>query len=629
MLLDIVFIEQENQILCLEQYSKGKYIFIATTEYLQHKLTKAGIEATWLGSYMSHADIERIEKKAWAIANSWYQNPALISTLTYKGHNLGGLISLYLGYYLQWAVKNYVQVEAALSKLQFSKIICIKPPKSNGESKSFYPNRNELICAKICNLLAHKVIEFEYSAQKDLVRHKTPIIEHVKRALRVICSILYTKIIRTNDLNKLYKPTLFCSAFKHVEGVVHELKKHSSSVYLDETFQITKCIQLMTRNIPYFTYDELRKNIVVKKKEGIQSAHSTLRNGVGDTLRIIHQEKLFFSDSIDLGPLVLDRLLFFFNSYSLELMRMIEAFNSFFMSVNFECVLVDEDTIAFRKCLVTEAKQHAVATIQIPHGVDINNDITSLVPVTADYIAIGGNSIRDYYTSEGIEKSRIVITGIPRYDNLRKSRSAANDSNNLLRFKPGVTLNVLFTLTTIFDEQEIRRTRGEILMAISDIQALKHQFTNLKVTIKTHPLETHHDWIRDAVDACDNSIKIDSGTNVARLIDKSDIILTMPSNIAIETLIMNKPLVVLNYFKHVSSLIPIFCKTTPEYFVENQRQLFQVFKKIEMNDTELLEQYKADRKWLIDEWVGDADGQASERVANLVSKTQPKAMSNT
>lgn len=297
-----------------------------------------------------------------------------------------------------------------------------------------------------------------------------------------------------------------------------------------------------------------------------------------------------------------------------------EALERFWSSRRFEAVLLDEEW-AMRRMLSLFAKSSGTRCVVVSHGIPGMN-----LDATADSImgkyecsTTVANSEFERVEFEGIcyPPSRVVVSGVPRYDRIfqLKQRGKKTASKTVLYcgasmrpfdfedMLPYLALgNFLYDSTEVYtkDILDVFSQRADVLLQIkphysqeSVWEACIHK--HLRAPVR-YELLSHRD-------------------DTFRLVAEADLILTVESTVILEAILLDKPVVLLNYPK--DELIVPYGKHGLVEEVHDKEALKKAVNKC-LDDADYRKELDDKRRRVFQHYSGPFDGRNTERAAALV-----------
>jgi hypothetical protein len=176
------------------------------------------------------------------------------------------------------------------------------------------------------------------------------------------------------------------------------------------------------------------------------------------------------------------------------------------------------------RAAITAARKHNIPTLLVQHGIIASKE---LYYPYSDFMAIWGEHSKKIMINNGIIASRLFIVGCPSFDLMAQPQKLPSRTNSLLIITnpPPTGFNKLQT--------------NCIYNFLSELY--KHNI-DIDVTIKIHP----HEQVKDYTNALSNfKICILKAANLTECIANSFAVVTFYSTVAIQSILMNKPVVCL------------------------------------------------------------------------------------
>ncbi|GEM_PF-3551157 len=585
-------------------------VWVSSDERTAEALRRGGVSCRWLRESFDEAAAARVETEAWRLARSWHAHPAVRPLVEYRGRNVGELAELYTGLHLTWILTTLVCARAFQEAESPAEILFFETPRP--QVKGFFPAPGEPLCEDVFRFLGARTGRLQGGAPAASTEKP---LSSWKSALRAPLFGAYRFLVRPFQV-RCRADVLFVSAPKHVEAVIAHLDR--GAAYLDEDFRWAKLPFLAKAGVPYYSYPELRSRIGAEGRERLEAFRRNFP-GTEEALRRTVESGAFRSPEGDLSRLFEPRLRFFFDRWLPETAERVEAFESFLAGKRFAAVVVDEDTVTFRKTLVGEARRLGTKTVQIPHGVNFSDFQYDLFPVSSEAVALGGEGIRAYYNANG-SRARVHLTGIPRYDRIR-----ATQDPTALRRRFGTAGNrklIVFWGTTLFPAIETRRNRFSQRRALVDTLTVLGGRSDCTLVVKRHPLDLEPEWTEDAVRASGiEGVRIaPADVPAGDLLAAADLTLSFHSNALIESLVLGKPSIALDYFPLSRTRVPVFVEEGSALCARDAASLKTLVDRALSGEPSFLELVSRVGKRLEREWVGPLDGRSGARVAEAIGK---------
>lgn len=288
-----------------------------------------------------------------------------------------------------------------------------------------------------------------------------------------------------------------------------------------------------------------------------------------------------------------------------------------------KAVLISCEYCTGGRMVTMVGNRHAIATIALQHGV-ITNTSTAYVydksekpalPLNVNsrplprYTLVYGSIYRDILVKESIYPAdSVVITGQPRYDIF----SSAEERYSRLDFIKKMGLDpkkrLIFCTTDGLPESRVAKN------AYGLFKVAKSMENSVQLLVKPHPNNMDRDLYFRIRDELKVDALIESNLNLYEAICSCDVLVTWFSTTAVEAILLNRPVIVLNltsepdYTGYVSEEVAFGAHSVDE-FASNLNQIF--------NGVRCPEDKRAA---FVDKYAYRIDGKASARVIDIVAE---------
>ena len=225
-----------------------------------------------------------------------------------------------------------------------------------------------------------------------------------------------------------------------------------------------------------------------------------------------------------------------------------------------------------------------------------------------DLLLVENEPTIEYESNLGLLKSNMKLVGDPTYD------FAFQESRNKIISYPKNKLQVLFitvNFTSGQGESDWTPTKQKKMISelVQEYEKLKDE---IDLKIKIHPISENYSSYKKILEYYKSDIQIYQTEDIYELIKNVDVILTTSSSTAgLISIIMQKPIVVWNYF-HVKE--DIFIKNELVIHCENASEI----KECLINGIKFSQENRVKINQFIEKYCGD--GNASEKIANEVER---------
>jgi len=288
-------------------------------------------------------------------------------------------------------------------------------------------------------------------------------------------------------------------------------------------------------------------------EDNFHKTHSNSKNIIND-LQKFDEKTNHFSDFFTINNISFwniyknDFLDFCSNRFS-EILFFIDSFNNLLDKENIKLLLTLDDSQPLERTAILICKQRKIPTVfSLTTNLNIFNDgkrnwkIFPINKIFADKFTISGNLSKQICLDHEVELEKLVVTGNPRYDGIFNQKlSKPNDTILLcLSGLPGVAWSTFLSISFISTYEKFIKS---IFISLSK--------TNRKVIIKIHPsTDTSVIDVNSLVSKFLPDAKIYKNANIFELISKCDVVISPPSSVINESLILDKPVLMLKYLKN-------------------------------------------------------------------------------
>lgn len=233
----------------------------------------------------------------------------------------------------------------------------------------------------------------------------------------------------------------------------------------------------------------------------------------------------------------------------------------------------------------------------------------------ANKLLVYGFQAFDALTKIGYEKNRIILTGNPRYDylsqiNYEKQKNFLNQKYNIDKNKKLIVIG----LSRWYDNDEIW---------ISDYIKFCNR-NNFEIIVKVHPFykitmkEEHEAKISAIFEKCKNQkYLITFDISPSELLPASDLVVTDHSNLGIEAILLDKPLITVNFIQEPIENLKNYFPYEASKYTKSSNLLKDITLDILIDKKYLLEM-KQGRISAVKNFNIYNDGLASQRIFNEI-----------
>jgi hypothetical protein len=257
---------------------------------------------------------------------------------------------------------------------------------------------------------------------------------------------------------------------------------------------------------------------------------------ISQSLNDITVESIPFSNFIKLT------LFSLFETYT-YLLRFFETLNSTIKIINPDIIMEFSGNDPIDMLATRLAKNYDIPTIFIPHA--IMGPRRDFIALEQDYIVCAGERDKDYYVSLGTNPDKIHVLGMPSFDksyNILKAYQNPKDIRDkiVIKYQIDSKLKIVLLVTGYHEDFKRRKIFTSVANAIDSLEGCK-------LIVKIHPMEDilFYKEILKKLDI--KNILIVDDPILHDLIVASDLVIGSSSNAQIESLLLEKDVIDLNY----------------------------------------------------------------------------------
>ncbi len=454
-------------------------------------------------------------------------------------------------------------------------------------------------------------------------------IKFYKKILSLIMQILELKIVTLIGKNpeelilkKVNKKIL--KKKKYEENYCFFITASRKDLYLNpwkpifEEFSIkNKSFQIITTDLAtsLSLYQEKIPHLNLFEEVNILAKH--IRNSSGMKLNNIIETAISKNQSlIGFDELYDDLMNNLYRSIALIIIS-----DHIFNKIPFKAIIAAADGEMLERIAINVARNYSVPSFSIlPAAIEpipIFSDWFS-----ADKIFVHGKNGEDNLTKLGYSKTRIELTGNPKYDNFKKFDKNKSKSKLAKNYSIDITKKMIVVAMSRWEKDD------EIWLS-NFIKFCNEN--NFEVIIKLHPRykTMEHDLsegkIKEIKNKCKNlKFYISYDYDLYTLLSAADVIITDFSNVGIEAILFDKTLVTVNFDNTNFQKYPnktAFAKSNASIYVENFNELEKVLLEINNNKFDYQE-LKQGRQALTYSYNFLNDGKATQRIYKILTKNE-------
>ena len=322
------------------------------------------------------------------------------------------------------------------------------------------------------------------------------------------------------------------------------------------------------------------------------------------------------------------RLSYYFTTVFGRMVEYIEMAKRMMEEEKPDFILLLNEYDRFERALVIAGMLKGVPTLAVQHGVihpyhkgyvHTNDEISLEGSVKSPYCpipdrtAVYGTYHKDLLTKvSAYPVDSVVVTGQPRYDILYYADKIYSKDKNFKKFEINLDYKIILWITQchgLSNEENIKNFKA----VFETMQNLK----DVTLIIKQHPGEGKE--YTKMIEKYLNSYKINAvvtpkDSDTSGLLYACDLMITRHSTTAMEAVVLNKPVIILNLSGEPDPVE--YVKEGVALGVYDEKDLKATIDKLLKDDSELAK----NRGKYIEKYLYKLDGKATERVVNLIAE---------
>lgn len=237
-------------------------------------------------------------------------------------------------------------------------------------------------------------------------------------------------------------------------------------------------------------------------------------------------------------------------------------------------------------------------------------------------IATTGNYAKSLLIHDNIDPDKIVVTGNPKFDNIINRRYTPRRIYDLLKVPPNKKIILFLTTATV--EHRIWTVERMEIFVKSVVKSIDSLPQDVQLVIKIHPMEDLT-FYQKIIGEDNQDIALCQDIDLYELINASELIISGFSTAALEAMIFDKPVIILNLFKENNSLP--YIDNGVAIGVYELESIMPAIKDVLYNNETRQILFK-NREKLLPEYIYKRDGKSAKRVASLIEQMINKGESS-
>lgn len=322
----------------------------------------------------------------------------------------------------------------------------------------------------------------------------------------------------------------------------------------------------------------------------------------------------FTYEGINIWPVVEGKLSSFFEERFSRVLGIIRQVEKFHRRKKIKTIVFRADGREKEKAIIAAAGAMNIPTIYVTHGILAENNGHDKLYCTRT--AVWGQADFDRYVSLGNPPSKLAVTGSPKYDRLLKETAfiPAAQVYQTIGLTPGKEYVVLAT-------QPVRKfssfnTYEEMKEIVECAIRAMSQVPGMQLVIKLHPFDEYSMYEKIFKDTRQKGVFLIRDVDNLSLLKWSSLLLAHNSTAALEAMMLDKPVVIVNLGKR-DDTVP-YVSNGGALGVYNAVGLASAINEA-LVDPAIKERLEQGRRQMVSRYLYKQDGLASQRVAELIN----------
>jgi hypothetical protein len=569
--------------------------------------------------YLSADELEEIDRQALDWIRNWHNNlpeeykPALY----YRDIPLGNFMEYELCFIMPQLLKKVKTARTILAREQPDTVLLLTRDNVLKKAVSFVGK------ALDCPVLAVEC------GKTNVTQSRSKALQNIAR----IIGLAFDAIISLWDwiTFKIYakrrgQKLILFEDFERLYPIVDVIKargKTQAIFFSNEGSTLNRLTALRKKKL----YRALLHHLKPAAVNRVRKARNRVKNAWDDLKKNTSFQSYFDYEGLNLWPLVGDVFPFVFKDLFPQAIGIIESAYQGLAFYRPDNIVLNSDILTHGRAICFVARQLGIPTLLIQHGV-YEGYRGGLDIISADMVAAWGKSQVNSYIALGNDGSKVEVVGGYLFDKLHyRSQQEGRESESRERICRQLGLDSqkdIFTFTTLDTPPREKFLSAHNTEDVSEeifrpvVEAIR-AFPEKQLVVKLHPSESAEVYHRvlTELSPAEKQVTMVKNIDLYDLIDASEMIISVPSTVALEAIILDKPVIIIRLRKCEHDTV---YKRYPAPNVWRKEDIVPTIKSV-LEDTELQKRLAEQRaRFLSEEGEYLVDGKSTERIINLIYK---------
>lgn len=322
---------------------------------------------------------------------------------------------------------------------------------------------------------------------------------------------------------------------------------------------------------------------------------------------------IFQYQDIPLWEIVRDKLCIFFLEYLPRIISNIDLLERLLKTKRIKIAVLRNDVKELERTVILALRLAKIPSLVIQHGILAEANGHNLL--LADRFAAWGSASVDWYRRYGNREENFVITGNPRFDRLINWQPKITKEELCRRLNLDADKGIILFATQQINKFSSFWTDDLFWVMTDKLLGAIVEFPDKQLVIKVDPYEDTTPYRERILASSYNHAVAIRDIDIYTLIYFCDVIITQDSTVALEAMVLDKPVITFNLTPR-EDRIP-YAEKKAALGVSKSEDILPAIKKV-LTDIETASGLKKGRAEFVKEYAYKIDGMAQERILNIL-----------
>lgn len=578
-----------------------KVIFFVLDSTIQRILTKKNIPFKTIDSYINYLNNQKewLNEKIFNLATQWYKKEKDKELQRLIGVNIANILELELMSIFQKDIEKFELIRSVIEEVKPTKIFI-----DEYSIKKIVERLNLPLNTQVLSIIPNPILKFIFEVRL-LPQHFFKI-----NFFKINKDITKEKTSIKKDKDKVLIVTGGFTPIVTLIPVIKELKKDDKTQIVVLVVRTEKPregeINFTKNDIPYKTLGNyMGKGIKewinkTRKMLDILSYNKKLINAL--------EKSLLFKAISSYGIQKRDWSIYLSKRIG-EIKNYLEIIEKVIDREKPKIIVVMNDRYWSSRGIIEIGKVKNIPTVGIQDA--IGADVPQSWIVSADKLAIYGNYMKEMLVKKGVLESRLVITGDPRYDYISCCQNGFKKEEVYQQLNIDIQKKIIVFASQLhgFKYEENKKLFCGLSRAMLSLPTVQ-------LVVKLHPFDFPEIVNKITSEVDTNNIIIIKDIDLHKLLNTCEILMTVCSTVALEAMILNKPVIIVN-LTNKSDLVPYVNKGAA-LGIYKEEDIANGIKMIMEDSNNIKSQIMLNQKKFIFDYAYKVDGKSSRRIVDLI-----------